>query len=557
MHSFIIISVEWKPFLITLIVYCELLTIANVYPRLSFFSAPVIMSESENEEALALELTCPICLQLFSDPVSLPCGHFYCFACLETMAEGLDHHNCPECHSEYQGSDALVKNFKMRSIVETYKATAGKVLPPGNPADGSYVTVESDHSSMTEESEAKYHQVQEKAGELQEESEECKAKDGFRIGSGSTEHPFSMDQEKGGGRGKMELDEPKFKLASQVTELNVKLEMAEGILKKEKELELEVTTASGRLREKASGLLEKIKELSQNYIEGVTQMIEEQLGLPEAIICSRVSQASELTEQLRQALQTAESLLKEDDGATFSEELQRLQPQIADLISKQVGEEEELVKVKVNLAQACPKVEDMNAELRERLGEIQHSLRNTLNPSEITFDPETVHPNLVLSEDLKTATFSAAKQNYPSSPKRFASFFQVLSNQSFSEGDHCWEVELEGSPWIIGVCYSGKLERSGVPSALESSRSSWCLMWFNNLLTAFEQSHSVPLKRTTVSRRLEIKLSFKTHRLSFYNVSPTSGKTHIYTFKANLTEPVHLAYRMMSGHPKGRVTIYS
>ncbi|XP_030584526.1 nuclear factor 7, ovary [Archocentrus centrarchus] len=515
------------------------------------------MSESENEEAFSLELTCPICLQLYSEPVSLPCGHIYCFSCLETMGEGLDQHNCPECHSEYQGPNALVKSFKMCNTVEADKAPTGKIILPASPSDVSHVTVKSDHSSVTEESNAKYHQDQATAGEIQEESGDCKAKDGFQIGSGSTEHPFSVDQEKGDARGKMDLDEPKFKLASQVTELNLKLEVAEGVLRKEKELEFEVTTANAQLRDKASSLLGKIKELSQNYIEGVTQMIEEELGPGEAIICSRVSQASELTEQLRQALQRAESLLKEEDGAAFSEELQRLQPQIAGLIATQVEEGEGFVDTKVNLAQTCPKLENMNAELRERLGEIQRSLRNTLNPSEITFDPETAHPNLVLSEDLKTVTFSAVKQNYPSSPKRFTSFFQVLSNQSFSEGDHCWEVELEGAPWIIGVCYSGKLERSGVPSALESSQNSWCLMWFNNLLTAFEKSHSVPLKRTTVSRRLEIKLSFKTHRLSFYNISPTSGKTHVYTFKANLTEPVHLAYRMMSGHPKGRVTIYS
>lgn len=515
------------------------------------------MSVSENQpEALALELTCPICLQLFSEPVSLPCGHVYCYACLQTMGEGLDQHSCPECQAEYQGTRALVKSFKMCSIVETYKAAAGKIISNTDPSDVSHETVTGVDSSVSKETNTKHHRDLATAKESQDESAECSAKDGFQIGSGSAEHPFSSDQEKGSCKGEME--EPKFKLASQVTELGLKLEIAEGVLKKEKERELEVTAANAQLREKASALLGQIKELAQSYSERVTQMIEEELGPGEASICGRVSQASELTEQLRQAMLRAESLLTEEDETAFSDELQSLHPHIVELIAKPVGEEEEdLVVAKVNPAQACPKLENMNSELRDRLGEIQRSLRNTLNPSEVTFDPETLHPNLILSDDLKTVTFSATKQPYPSCPQRFTSFFQVLSTQSFSEGEHCWEVELEGSPWIIGVCYSGKLQRSGMPSALESSRSSWCLMWFNNLLTAFEQSHSVPLKRTTVSRRLELRLSFKTHRLSFYNISPTSGKTHVYTFKANWTEPVHLAYRMMSGHPKARVTIYS
>lgn len=515
------------------------------------------LSKMDHPEALDLELTCPICLQLFSEPVSLPCGHIYCLACLQTMGEGLDQHSCPECHAEYQGTKALVKSFKMCNIVETFKATAGTVRSTANPSDVDHETIKSHHSSVTEESNIKHHQDMATVGKSQEESSGCEGKDGFQVGTGCTEQPFTLDQEQGSRKGKMEMDEPKFRLASHVTELTLRLEMAENVLKKEREREVEVTTANSQLREKASQLLGQVKDLSQNYSVQVMQLIEEEIGPGEASIGSRVSQASELTKQLRQAVLRAESLLTEDDRAAFSAELQTLQPHIVELMAKPVGEEDDHVESKVNPARACPKLEDMSAELRKQIGEIQRSIRNILNPSEVTFDPETAHPNLVLSEDLKTVTFSAAKQPYPSSPKRFTNFLQVLSTQSFHEGDHCWDVELEGAPWIIGVCYSGKLARSGMPSALESSQSSWCLMWFNNLLTAFEKGHDVPLKRTTVSRRLEIRLSFKTHRLSFYNVSPISGKTHVYTFKANLTEPVHLAYRMMSGHPKARVTIYS
>ncbi|KAK5912812.1 hypothetical protein CesoFtcFv8_002650 [Champsocephalus esox] len=486
------------------------------------------LSKMDHPGAITLELTCPMCLQLFSDPVSLPCGHIYCFACLQTMWEGLDQHSCPECQVDYQGTKALVKSLKMCSIMESYKATAVKVNCPANPPDIDHAKEESNTKTT-------------------KESSGSKGNDGFSIGSGSTGH----------SKGKMEMDEPKFKMASQVTELSLKLEMAETVLGKEKERELEVSTANGQLREKTSRLLEQITYLSQGYSAQVHQLIEDELAPGEASVGSRVSQASEITKQLRQAMLRAESLLTEDDEAAFSDELQTLQPHIEELLAKPVGEEEDYIESKVNSARACPKLEEMNSQLRERFGEIQRSIRNTLNPSEVTFDPETAHPNFVLSEDLKTVSYSVAKQPYPSSPQRFTNFLQVLSTQSFYEGEHCWDVELEGSPWIIGVCYSGKLARSGLPSALESSRSSWCLMWFNNLLTAFEQGHNVPLKKTTVSRKLEIRLSFKTHRLSFYNISPSSGKTHVYTFKANLTEPVHIAYRMMSGEPKGRVTIYS
>ncbi|XP_074531304.1 zinc-binding protein A33 [Halichoeres trimaculatus] len=516
------------------------------------------MSESETAEntskkeypvALAQELTCPICLELFTDPVSLPCGHIYCLACLQTMGDGLDQHSCPECQAEYTESSALVRSFKMCSIIETYKASAGRV----NPSEDLSVSIgDSDDKPVFEVSSTEVAAVRN-----QEKGPDRNKKNGIQIESSSTEQPLSSAQDQNSGKGKAEMEEPKFKLASHVTELGLKLELVDSVLRKEKERESEVTAVNTQMREKASRLLEQIKDLTQSYCSQVMQLIEEELSPGEKSLGLRVSQASELTKQLRHTMLTAESLLMEEDETAFSDELKALQPRIMELMAKPVEEEEVQVESKLNVARACPKLENMNTELRERFGEIQRSLRNTLNPSEVTFDPETAHPNLILSDDLKTVTFSTTKQPYPPSPKRFTSFFQVLSAQSFHEGEHCWEVELEGSPWIIGVCYSGKLERSGLPSALESSRSSWCLMWFNNLLTAFEQSHNVPLKRTTVSCRLEIKLSFKTHRLSFYNISPISGKTHVYTFKANLTEPVHLAYRMMSGCPKGRITIHS
>lgn len=503
------------------------------------------VTQNDNLDVLVPDLTCPICLHLFSEPASLPCGHVYCLACLQTMEEGLDHHRCPECHTEFRGAEDLVKNFKMHSIVETYRAATKNVQASTNRPSGS-------NASGGKEPNARDH----KDTILGSRSYDPRAeeKDGFQIESGSTgQLRYSEQTEKA----KIEMDESKIRLASQVTELSLKLERAENILTKEQKREVEVTAANDHLRKKTCGLLGQMEDFLKSYCTQVMELLDKNLVVGQADQSRRVREASDTLKQLRQTVIRAESLMTKDNVSEFHEELQALQPHIVKLLSKYVGEEEDCSDMTINPKRGCPKLEKISSELRGRIGEIQRSLRSTFNPSEVTFDPETAHPNLILSDDLKTVTFSATKQPCPVSPLRFTSFFQVLSTQTFSEGDHCWEVELEGSPWIIGVCHSGKLERSGLASALESSRDSWCLMWFNNLLTAFERSRSVPLKKTTVSLRLEIRLSFKTQRLSFYNISPVSGITHVYTFKAKLIEPVHLAYRMMSGHPKARVTIYS
>ncbi|XP_030230592.1 E3 ubiquitin-protein ligase TRIM39 [Gadus morhua] len=511
------------------------------------------------------ESTCPICLQLFSEPMSLPCGHIYCLPCLQTMSAGLDQNNCPECQQEYGGTDALVKNMKMCSMVEAHKAALGSDVN----ANKSYLDCGKEMTATEHREVTCYcYQATEPAQSQLNEPEKqnpLEVQDGYRTELDSSGplpvspklHLPTPPKPESNATKKTEMEEPKFRLASQLTELTVRLDMAECALRKEKEREEEVSAANEELRAAAAKLLHDIQALSLTYSEAVTRLIEGELSPGEGNLRARVSQASQLTEQLRHTVLSAESLLTEDDKATFTEDLNLLQPRIAQLMSQpQAGEEAEPgTASKRNVTLACAKLEAANADFKAGTGDIHRALRNLLNPSEVTFDPDTAHPNLVLSGDMKTVTYGATKQAYPTSPERFTSFLQVLSSQSFSGGEHCWRVELEGAPWAIGVCYSGRLARSGLPSALESSRSSWCLMWSENRLRAFERGHDVPLKLTTLSRTLEVRLSFKSHRLSFYNVCLSGEKTHVYTFNAVLTEPVHVAYRMMSAHPKARITI--
>lgn len=97
------------------------------------------MALSKPEQLLAHELSCPICLQLFSDPVVLPCGHNYCLACIcQTSAKGANGESdnaaplrCPECREGYRSIETLQRNFKLCGIVEGYRATAPADHPDG------------------------------------------------------------------------------------------------------------------------------------------------------------------------------------------------------------------------------------------------------------------------------------------------------------------------------------------------------------------------------------------------------------------------------------------
>ncbi|NWI64698.1 BT1A1 protein, partial [Todus mexicanus] len=74
----------------------------------------------------------------------------------------------------------------------------------------------------------------------------------------------------------------------------------------------------------------------------------------------------------------------------------------------------------------------------------------------VTLDPDTAHPQLVLSEDLRRVKRQHIQQNLPENPKRFIYWCSVLGREGFREGRHCWEVEVQGkvggdSWWAVGV----------------------------------------------------------------------------------------------------------
>lgn len=87
---------------------------------------------------------------------------------------------------------------------------------------------------------------------------------------------------------------------------------------------------------------------------------------------------------------------------------------------------------------------------------------------EVTFDPETAHPTLVLSEDGKQVSPGDEKQNLPENPKRFSINPCVLGKQSFSSGRFYFEVQVKGkTEWDCGVASESINRKEDVPLSPE------------------------------------------------------------------------------------------
>ncbi|NXV71996.1 A33 protein, partial [Atlantisia rogersi] len=81
-----------------------------------------------------------------------------------------------------------------------------------------------------------------------------------------------------------------------------------------------------------------------------------------------------------------------------------------------------------------------------------HAVCVSAAPAPLTFDPESAHPNLVFSRDLTAVTERSRAQPVPSSPRRFRQCVNVLGAQTFSSGQHYWEVWVGSkTKWDLGV----------------------------------------------------------------------------------------------------------
>ncbi|XP_067422844.1 E3 ubiquitin/ISG15 ligase TRIM25-like [Emydura macquarii macquarii] len=92
------------------------------------------MAEAEEEFRAAAdledELSCPICLCFYKNPVSLNCRHSFCRACIQKVLAAQQQakatYSCPMCKVQLGPFLELHKNFQLSSIVEKFLATSSK-----------------------------------------------------------------------------------------------------------------------------------------------------------------------------------------------------------------------------------------------------------------------------------------------------------------------------------------------------------------------------------------------------------------------------------------------
>ncbi|XP_043384709.1 butyrophilin subfamily 1 member A1 isoform X2 [Chelonia mydas] len=144
---------------------------------------------------------------------------------------------------------------------------------------------------------------------------------------------------------------------------------------------------------------------------------------------------------------------------------------------------------------------------------------------DVTLDPDTAHPNLVLSEDQKRVSFGYTCQDLPDKPERFDTYPIVLGAEGFVGGRRYWEVEVgDTTDWDLGVCRES-VSRKG--EVTRSPEDGYWVVWLASGVYQALTSPSTHLPMSVRPSRVGIFLDYEAGEVSFYNVTVGS---HLFTF---------------------------
>ncbi|XP_062299879.1 zinc-binding protein A33-like [Scomber scombrus] len=173
------------------------------------------------------------------------------------------------------------------------------------------------------------------------------------------------------------------------------------------------------------------------------------------------------------------------------------------------------------------------AQLKERLSEDMKKLCDDAELKrvqqfavDVTLDPETAHPNLILSDDGKQVTCGDVKKILSDNPKRMNFSHCVLGKQSFSSGRFYYEVQVKGkTEWTLGVVRES-INRKGQITC-SPNNGIWTVFLRNGYEYKALDDTRVLLSLKLKPQKVGVFVDYEEGLVSFYDVDAV---TLIYSF---------------------------
>ncbi|XP_065708922.1 E3 ubiquitin-protein ligase TRIM50 [Patagioenas fasciata] len=441
------------------------------------------MSINELED----QLLCPICLEVFKEPLMLQCGHSYCKSCVVSLSGELDgRFLCPVCRQTVDCS-ASPPNVTLARVIE--------VLQSRSEAEPTPESCPTHHNPLSLFCEADQEVICGLCGTIGNHRQHkitpisttyCRMKEELSV--------LLTDVQ----QYKRNLDEHFSKLINNKSRIANEADVFKWVIRKEfQELHRYID------EEKAT-FLESVEGKAAQLITSIE---------------SQVKQTSDALQRLKEMQSSLEVLGNESQldfirkygSSQFRSELPSLHP--GDGIFNPVS------------FKPCFHQDDIKMTVWKRLHR-----RVLPAPEMLKLDPVTAHPLLELFKG-DTVVQCGLYQRRDSNPKRFNSSNCILTCKGFSCGQHYWEVIVgTRNHWRVGII-KGTVSRKGKLSK-SPENGVWLIgLKEGKVYEAFSTPRAV-LPLTTRPQRIGIYLHYEKGELTFYNADSPDELSPIYTFQA-------------------------
>ncbi|XP_077117431.1 E3 ubiquitin/ISG15 ligase TRIM25-like [Ranitomeya variabilis] len=520
------------------------------------------------------ELLCSICLSTFKDPVTLRCGHNFCRVCIGRVLDTQDEsgvYSCPDCRKRFQQRPALMRNINLHNVAERFLITQQEqeeitgicctyCVDSPVPAVRSCLLCEASlcDKHLRVHSKSPEHILSDPSTSL--EKRKCS------VHKKILEYYCTEDAacicvycSAGEHRGhQVEIleeasEKKKTKLRNVLQKLITKTEETEervgSLEERRRKAQEKAAGEAERVTALCTDIRRRVDDLEKKVLSEISRQEKEESLSLSALIHQLEIKKDELSRKMRHI----EELCNMTDPLTVLQE-----PDIGDLCDPEEeggdedtgghdkqphdGDDLDVAVVSHTLHTLCDVISGIRSGIYVE------------DPADILLDVNTADNNVLISDDLKTATWTLEEQKRPETAERFQGYNQVMSRRGFTSGRHYWDVEIRRSGWWrVGMCYPS-IDRRGWKSEIGYNNKSWCLWRFHDVFdddnqdSVIHDSKVIWLPDKISSDRFRICLDYEAGQLSFYELCDPIRRLH--TFTATFSEPLHAALCVYNGSIK-------
>uniref|UniRef100_A0A673FXZ4 E3 ubiquitin-protein ligase TRIM39-like n=1 Tax=Sinocyclocheilus rhinocerous TaxID=307959 RepID=A0A673FXZ4_9TELE len=496
----------------------------------AIFSSFVYFSDlASSSGPLTEELQCSVCLDVFTNPVTTPCGHNFCKSCLNQCWDKSEDCSCPFCKETFSKRPDLKINTALRQVVQHFKEKSGvttsevlcdicddrklKALKTCLMCQSSYCEthLEPHHRVPRLKKHKLINAVENLEDYICEQHERplelfCRDDQTFTFVCPIctvTDHknhntvPLEEESEEKKARIQTDVQQMIQDRMKKIQDIKHSGELRKQSMEKEKAGSIELFTALMLSIEKCQAeLLEKMEEKQKAAEEQEEELIEE--------LQQEITELKRRDSELEQLSHTEDHLQLIQDNSV---------PNIKSFSFFFL----------LNTIRAA--LTELQQTLDEKLSETELK-RMRLYAVDVTLDPDTAQPELILSDDGKQVSNGDIKRDVPDNLKRFDHCIFVLGKEGFSSGRFYFEVQvMKKTAWNLGVARESVIRKGRI--TLRPQNGYWAIWLRNgNEYKALENSMSV-LSLRVKPQNVGVFVDYEEGLVSFYDVETRS---HIYSF---------------------------